>query len=162
MDEAKILKLVYTFFLGLLLALFVGFGTNTFYTAPVAPEYPASLDTLGKELTTKQIEVQNSYEKQSRDFETKKMQPYHRNVSVITLVAAVILLVISLIVEKGKAHIINGGIMLGGLFTLFYGLMRGFASQDSKYSFVAVSVGLVIVLLLGYRRFSDKQRPTTK
>lgn len=62
----------------------------------------------------------------------------------------------------GKEHVINGGIMLGGLFTLFYGLMRGFASQDSKYSFVAVSVGLVIVLFLGYRRFSDKQLPTTK
>lgn len=43
--------------------------------------------------------------------------------------------------------------MLGGLFTLFYSIGRGFASEDSKYMFIMVSVGLLLVLFLGYHRF---------
>lgn len=159
MGEAKVLKLVYTFFLGLLIALFIGFGINTFYPAPTAPEYPSTLNALGKEPTQEQIKAQENYDKQMRDFEKNEMGPYNRNVSVIAIIASIALLALSLLLEKSKAYVINEGVMLGGLLTLLYGLMRGFASQDSKYSFVAVTIGLVVVVYLGFRRFSIK---TTK
>jgi hypothetical protein len=55
--------------------------------------------------------------------------------------------------EKKKVEVISDGVMLGGLFTLLYSLGRGFASQDSKYSFISITVGLMVVLYLGYHRF---------
>ena len=39
-----ILKLFYTLFLGLLVALFVGLGIDAFYEGPQAPDYPSVLN----------------------------------------------------------------------------------------------------------------------
>lgn len=164
MEDNKVLKLIYTFFLGLLLALFVGAGINTFYPGPESPQYGAELNTYSKEPSAEQEAKQREFDVKMEKY-NKEMQPYNRNVSIITLVAAVILLTISLIYEK-RIKLIADGIMLGGLFTLLYSLGRGFASQDSKYVFVMVSVGLVIVLYLGYHRFvkleAEKAKPKEK
>lgn len=163
MEDNKILKLVYTFFLGLLLALFVGIGINTFYTPPVAPEYPTELNSsYNKEPTQEQIILERKFEKQMQTFEKEVMGPYSRNVSIIALTAAVLFLAASFVLEKKGVRVISDGVMLGGLFTLMYSLGRGFASQDSKYSFVAISIGLVIVLYLGYHRFVRGHTMATK
>ena len=157
MEDNKILKLVYTFFLGLLLAIFVGVGINTFYAPPEAPKYPTELNTYGKDLNEEQITKQREFETKEQAY-NETMKPYNRNVSIITLIIAVIFLTISLVYEK-KMKIISDGVMLGGLFTLLYSLGRGFASENSKYVFIVVSVGLVVVLYLGYHRFVHEHRP---
>jgi enoyl-CoA hydratase/carnithine racemase len=65
-----------------------------------------------------------------------------------------------LVFEK-KIKILAEGIMLGGLFTLIYSIGRSFASEDAKYSFLVVSIGLVIVIYLGYHRFVRAPKPKT-
>jgi len=157
MEDNKVLKLVYTFFVGILIAFFVGVSVNTFYTPPVQPKYPTELNiSTGKEPTTEQVKSQQNFDRQMQAFNDKQMNPYNRNVSVITLSAAVILLALSIVFEK-KLKVIADGVMLGGLFTLFYSLGRGLASQNSKYVFAMVSIGLVVVLFLGYHRFVKEQ-----
>lgn len=150
MDD-KILKIVYTFFLGLILALFVGLGISTFYQAPQPPNDPFSYPA--KEMSAPDDTA--LIEKQQREYEAyaKKSQEYNRNVSVIALVGAVVLLAVSLAFEKRNTVIANG-ILLGGVFTLLYSIARGFSSEDNKWTFVAVSVGLLVALYLGYRRFA--------
>lgn len=151
-EESGILRLVYTFFLGLLLAIFVGFGINTFYPGPEMPKYPSELNTYtNKEMTREQEVVQRAYDKKM-DTWNEEMKPYSRNVSIIAMAAALILLAISFIFEK-KIRVIADGVMLGGLFTLLYAIIRGTMSADSKYVFAMVSLGLIIVLYLGYHRF---------
>jgi hypothetical protein len=153
MQDNNLLKLIYTFFLGIFLAIFVGVGINTFYPGPKSPEFPTALNTYGKEpeLTNDQIKIQKDWD-QTMAQHNQDMKPYNRNVSMLTLAAAVIFLVVSIAYEK-KIKIIADGIMLGGLFTLLYSLGRGFASENSKYVFAVVSVGLAIILFLGYHRF---------
>lgn len=152
-DDNKILRFMYTFFLGLIIAIFVGIGVSTFYVAPEMPEWPTTLDTYGKEFTEEQRAIQKTYDDEMNTYNEEEMEPYNRNVSIITLSAAVLLLTLSMFLEKKKIPVIADGVMLGGLFTLMYSLGRGFASQDSKYSFIAVTIGLLVVLFLGYRRF---------
>lgn len=161
-EDNRILKLIYTFFLGVLLAIFVGVGINTFYPGPKAPEFPIELNTYGKEstLTTEQITIQKDWDKKAEQH-NKDMRPYNRNVSILTLCAAVILLATSMVFEK-KIKIIADGVMVGGLFTLLYSLGRGFASENSKYVFVVVTVGLAIVIYLGYHRFVRIHESTSK
>ena len=151
MEEHKLLKLVYTFFLGILIALFVGVGINTFYPAPKAPEFPTALNTLGKEPTDQDIKLQQQWDKQMAAH-NKQLKPYNRNVSIIALSAAVILLVVSIVLEK-RISILSEGTLIGGLLTLLYSIGRGFASEESKYVFVAVTVGLIVVAYTGYQRF---------
>ena len=151
-EDKGLLQLMYMFFLGLLLAIFVGVGISTFYPAPEAPEYPVILETVGgKTLTAEQQAVEAKYNIASRAY-NEKMKPYNRNVSIIALIASLVFFSVSLIYEK-KMRIIGDGVMLGGLFTLLYSIGRGFASEDSRYVFVVVTAGLIVVLYLGYHRF---------
>ena|SRR3990167_7050921 len=159
MEDNKILRIVYTFFLGILLAIFVGVGINTFYAPPPAPKYPVELNTYGKEMTEKQLTVQQEFDRADEAY-LEKMKPYNRNVSVITMAAAVTLLTVSMVFEK-RMKIIADGVMLGGLFTLFYSIGRGFASENSKYVFAVVTIGLILVLYLGYHRFVKPHQPAT-
>lgn len=101
-DDNKILKLIYTFFLGLLLAIFIGVGTNTFYESPVMPTYPIELNSYGKEMTENQLALQRDYDKKIDTYNNQKITTYNRNVSIITLSTATILLALSLLLEKKK------------------------------------------------------------
>lgn len=151
MDDSRLLKVVYTLFLGVILALFVGVGINTFYPGPKSPEYPVALNYYNKEPTPEQIRLEKAWN-QEMATHNQQMKPYNRNVSMIALGAAISLLVISLLLEK-TIKLLSDGLLIGGLLTLLYGIGRGFASEDSKYVFMALSVGLVIVLFMGYKKF---------
>ena len=83
----------------------------------------------------------------------KKDKEYNRNVSIFALIGSIILLSISLFFVKLDS-VISNGVLLGGLFTLLYSIGRSLAGGDSKYIFIVVSVSLIIVLFLGYRRFA--------
>lgn len=147
------LKLAYSFFTGILLAIFVGMGIATFYPQPVSPEYPSQLNMIGKDGPNQaERAVQAKFDAEQKAWE-EKMKPYNRNVSMIAIGAAVAYVAISLLIAETRWGFLSDGIMLGGIFTLIYGLGRGFAAQNSKYSFAITTVGLVIVFLLGYLRF---------
>lgn len=153
------LKIIYTIFLGLILALFIGLGISTFYEGPTQPEYPTTHYSYGKdgEPTDEQIQKDKQYETLSEQYNDAS-QTYSRNVSIIALVASLILLVAGLLFEK-KNIVIGGGVLLGGLFTLVYSIIRGFASSDTKYTFIVVTVGLAMALYLGYHKFAQSQIP---
>lgn len=151
MDD-KVLRIVYTVFLGVMLALFAGLGIRTFYPPPEMPEFPMELSIpRSGDPTPEQIEQQREYEEQQRAFQDA-MESYNRNVSIASTALAVAMLGLSLLLEK-KNKVIPNGIMLGGLFTLLYAVGRGLVSNNPATTFITVSIGLAVVLFLGYRRF---------
>lgn len=145
------LRIIYTFFLGILLAFFIGVGINTFYVPPAEPKYPIELNTYGKEPTKEQAARQLEFDKKNEKYQ-EQLKPYNRNVSIMTLGAAIVLLAVSLLLQK-RIQALPDGIMLGGLFTLLYSIGRGFASEDSKYVFIMITIGLIGVIYLGFQRF---------
>jgi uncharacterized membrane protein YkgB len=152
------LRAIYTFFLGLLLALFVGLGVSTFYSAPKAPTYPDTLQS-GKGPNDQYTEEQKQQEKEwqrASEAYSKANETYDRNVAIIVLTAAVLMLVISLVFQS-RIEILSDGLLLGGVFTLVYSIIRSFAGNDSRYSFLVVSVGLVLTMTLGYLKFIKPQ-----
>lgn len=166
MDD-KFLRFVYAFFLGLIIALFVGMGISTFYPAPEMPEYPPHSITpadMSGNGTTKvpeeDLQVQREYEEAYKRYD-EASQTYHRNVSIISLVSAVIFVILSSLLAR-KNHVIMNGVMLGGVFVLIYSIGRGIASTDTKYTFIAVSISLLVILYLGYRRFGNGSSASVK
>ncbi len=149
------IKLIYTFFLGLLVALFIGAGIAAFYPEPKEPNYPKILEktemTPGTTETPKIREARIKFDKEVKDY-VKKLALYNRNVSIISLVFSLIILTLSLVLLD-KLLIISDGLLLGGVFTLAYSIIRGFSSEDEKYRFIVVSIGLLISLFLGYVKF---------
>lgn len=167
------LKVIYTIFLGLILATFIGIGIATFYPAPKAPDYPTSLmkpapvaspgQTLApaeKQQQDQQTKAQTDFEAAQKDYQ-QKSELYGRNVSIIATIAAVLILIISLTFMRGIL-LIADGLLLGGVFTLLYGIGWGLAqSGDNRYRFLVVSVGLLVALILGYVRFVNPDKPKT-
>lgn len=146
-----IIKYIYSVFLGLLIVLFVGVGISVFYPQPVQPQYPPELNYAKTELTAQQAQLQKENDSKMQAWE-QDMKIYNRNVSIMTLVAAVVLVAISLAMGE-RAKVIADGIMYGGVFTLLYSIGRGLASNNTKYSFLVVTVGLFTAILLGYMKF---------
>lgn len=126
-------------------------GIEAFYTTPKQPEYPTSLQYQGKEPTAEQLKLQVDHDQQMKDW-SKVNSTHSRNTSMIAVVASVLILILSLTILH-KIDIMSNGFLFGGLLTLGYAIIRGFGSDNSKYRFLLVSVGLAIVLALGYIKF---------
>ncbi|OGY28391.1 MAG: hypothetical protein A3F33_03770 [Candidatus Woykebacteria bacterium RIFCSPHIGHO2_12_FULL_43_10] len=148
------LRYAYVVFIGLLLAAFVGVGIAAFYPEPSYPlERPTSAK-LNPERTLTATEsaeldkqTQESFEKQL-EFD-KQRKSYARNVSLLTLLASLLVLTASMTI-LGRIYVISDGLLLGGILTLLYSIVRGFGAEDNMYRFIVISIGLVMSLLLGY------------
>lgn len=147
------IRYIYTFFVALFLAAFVGIGIAVFYPEPKAPDAPI---LYGKEEPTAQdIAAEKAFAVQQRAYD-KKMFTYNRNVSLIVMACAVVILVISLMLTA-QLGILADGLLLGGIFTLLYGIGRGMFTDSNKYRFLVAAIGLAITLGLGYIKFTRRQ-----
>lgn len=154
----RIVRTVYAFLLGTLLALFVGLGVLTVHPGPGEPAPPPAVATAreSRELAPEEQQQWSAYERDREAWAEESLR-HHRDVGVAALVAAVLLVAVSPAVER-RRPVLGHGILLGGLLTLLHGVVRGLLSQDTLAAFGLVTVALVVVLHLGYRRFVD--RPT--
>ena len=157
-----LIKYVYIVFLGLILATFVGVGIAAFYKGPTYPETPVSLkysrpypeSTLAPP-SADYVKEQESFDAKSKQFQTS-MENYNRYVSMIALGFSVVMMVVSLAFFK-KIAIIADGVLLGGVLTLGYSIVRGFNSNDDIYRFLVVGAGLITAMVLGYLKFVKPQ-----
>ncbi|MFI7580410.1 hypothetical protein [Kocuria kalidii] len=155
---SRVLRTVYTLLLGTLLALFVGLGMATVHPGPEEPAPPPAV-AGAQESREPAPEVQQQRAAYERDREAwaAESAPHHRDVGVVALVAAVLLLAAGPALER-RRPVLGRALLLGGLLTLLHGVVRGLLSQDTLAAFGLVTVALVVLLHLGYRRFVD--RPT--
>jgi len=148
-----IIKSIYTLFLALLIALFVGLGIDSFYQGPIRPEYPVELNFAKQNLepTVEQQNIEKEYYEKQKEYDALS-KIYNRNVSIIIIIASVIILIVSL-TFMAKIKMIADGILLGGVFITAYAIIRGFMSDSSSFRFLVVTIGLIIALVLGYIKF---------
>ena len=156
-----IIKIMYTIFIGVLFAIFVGVGIEAFYPSPNEPEYPSALKIPREGGLSEPVflEMKREQEKYDREFKTfqEKSEIYNRNVSIIAVILSVLTLIISLTLFT-RILIIADGLLLGGVLTLLYSIIRGFNSGDNMFRFSVVSTGFLIALFLGYIKFIKVQK----
>lgn len=157
-----LIKYVYIVFLGLILSTFVGVGIAAFYKGPVYPETPPALrysrpypEAVEGTPSAEYIKEDEAFQAKSKEFQ-KQSDQYNRNVSMIALGFAVAMLVVSLVFVK-KITIIADGVLLGGVLTLAYSIVRGFNTNDDIYRFLVVGAGLITAMILGYLKFVAPQ-----
>lgn len=150
------LRIVYIFFLGILLAAFIGFGIAAFYPGPESPDYTRYYKTIPPDGESTEaarlLEDQKALEIEQKEY-NEKNNVYSRNVSLIAIGLSIAVLAISIIFSS-KTLILADGLLLGGLLTLGYGIIRGLSTQDNMFRFVTVAVGLAVALILGYLKFT--------
>lgn len=153
-----LLEGLYSILLGVFLTFFVGIGINTFYppvmyTEPVSCMTPAPIQKETEPVQSLQSQVQCQKEiKQSQ----AKTNSYSQNVSLISLVAAVLFIGIGFIVFR-STQLFSSGFLFGSIFTLLYSLARGLNSNNHVFAFIVVVIAIILVMAIGYLRFVRKQ-----
>jgi len=160
------LQTIFSFFLGLMVLAFIGIGVNTFYPEPEYRESPEinklqreqeriwSQDRDGELSAEDQRRVDEIQEQldELRKEQEKVRQDWSRNTSITLILFATAVMGISLI-RSDQLRVISNGLLLGGLFTMVYGVGWIIASGESVARFGVIVFALVVTLGLGYLKF---------
>jgi len=148
-----------------MLVAFAGVGVYTFYPPP--DEFNTQIREMDRreemirdsrpadQLTEEdraQIREVNQERYALQDALRGAQRPWGRNTSIILMVTATLAMAVSLI-RADQLPVISNGLLLGGVFTMLYGVGWIIATDVSKVRFVVMSIALVITLVLGYVRF---------
>jgi len=159
------LRTIFSLFLGLMLTAFVGVGVYTFHPPPEQSE--SQLRDLARresairnsrptsQLTAteqSQIEEISRQRRELVDAAAEARKPWGRSTSMILIVFATLTMAVSL-VRADQLPVISNGLLLGGLFTMLYGVGWIVATNTSITRFLIMTAALVITLGLGYVRF---------
>jgi Flp pilus assembly protein TadB len=165
------LQTIFSFFLGLMVLAFVGVGVNTFYPQPAETSQKAQQDisrkmealngkTANRSLTaTEQAELARLQDQQNalQDKTDAAMKTWARNTSIILVLFATLVMVISLTLSD-QLRVISNGLLLGGLFTMIYGVGWVIFSGNSTARFVVILFALAVALALGYVKFVRQRK----
>jgi hypothetical protein len=145
--ENKVLKIIFTLFIGVMVALFVGFGIEAFYPSPLYPDIMWTENMTADQEAAMQA-AQTAYD--------ESVRLHNQIVSIVVTAVAVIVMVGSMFLEKRNRTLTNG-LLLGGLFSLVYGSTVGFSAGSALVTFITVGIGLIAVIVVGVRRFSPSR-----
>jgi hypothetical protein len=159
------LRTIFSFFLGLMLTAFVGVGVYTFHRPP--EQFDSQIRDLDRRegairsarppgaLTTADLDQIQEINRQRRelvDAAEEARKPWGRSTSMILIVFATLVMGVSL-VRADQLPVISNGLLLGGFFTMLYGVGWIVATDTSITRFLVMTAALVITLGLGYVRF---------
>jgi len=168
-----LLQTVFAFFLGLMVTAFVGVGVYTFYPPPqeaLALEIealdrrevavrdarpPDQLTEADRASLRALVEERNALADAARG----ARQSWGRVTSIVLIVFATAVMAVSLVWAAGLP-VVGNGLLMGGLFTMVYGVGWVIATDTSVARFVVMSVALAITLALGYMRFARRGQAT--
>ena len=172
-------RVLYCIFLGLLVALFVGWAMSAWFPTPrwetvyrdfeqnmgepAAPS-PDELNLITADQRTARIQqyetdraayVEWQTNHDARDEEFKKISDKQGvTVALISMLIAVVVTSVSLL-YSGKLQVITEGLLLGGIFTLIYSI--GWTLfRAPTVAVLIVGVSLVVTIVIGYIKFVKK------
>lgn len=165
------LQTIFSFFLGLMVTAFIGVGVNTFYPSP-DEAYQKQIREIGRRqehLSTKAAPGSYSAAEQAEmdsiravqdaliDRQQAERKDWARTTSIVLVVFATIALVVSLTLNE-RIRVIANGLLLGGLFTMIYGVGWVIFSGNSVARFFVILFALAVAIGLGYARFVRGRR----
>lgn len=167
------LRTIFSFFLGLMLTAFVGVGVYTFHGPP--QQHEAQIRDLNRQQAAlrsakagaaltpaeqAQIQEMESRRTALADSASEARKPWGRSTSMILIVFATLIMAVSL-VRADELPVITNGLLLGGLFTMLYGVGWILSTDTSVTRFLVMTAALLITLSLGYARFVRRRAAAT-
>jgi hypothetical protein len=164
-DRSSGLHTIFSFFLGLMVTAFVGVGVYTFHPPDKEPqrqmqelsrrEQAIRNSKPANDLTAEdraQIQALTDQRDQLADASQVGFEMWARSTSIILITLATLAMAVSLI-RADQLPVISNGLLLGGVFTMVYGVGWVVAAGSSVTRFVVMTVAFLITLALGYVRF---------
>lgn len=166
------LSTIFAIFLGLMITAFIGVGVNTFYPSPAKP-FEAQMEAFGRQ--ERAIEQGRSSDQLSPP-ERERMRQIRDSVTIlndrardareawgritsIILVAFATLVMAIAVWQADQLAVLSNGLLLGGVFTMCYGVGMILATTTSIARFLMLTVALTVTIVLGYLRFVRRASP---
>lgn len=160
------LQTLFAIFLGLMVTAFTGVGVYTFYPSPDAQfrdrlrglerEQQAIRESKPSDALTAddRARMQKLADEQNRIQDTSRAvtEVWAGRTSIILVMLATLAMAISL-VAAARLPVISNGLLMGGVFTMLYGVGWVIVSGTSTTRFIVMTLALIITLTLGYVRF---------
>jgi hypothetical protein len=167
------LQTIFAIFLGLMVTAFIGVGVYTFYPSPRTASSRRVLELNRQEQAVRNSKGPNELTPEDRvkleeiRVELNKAQDaaqvfresWGRRTSIILIAFATLVMTISLI-RADQLPVISNGLLLGGVFTMIYGVGWIVVTDTSVTRFMVMTVALLITLALGYVRFVRRRVPS--
>ncbi|HEX4682582.1 MAG TPA: hypothetical protein VH277_07745 [Gemmatimonadaceae bacterium] len=163
--DGRGLRTIFSFFLGLMLAAFVGVGVYTFHPPPTRfdnqirdlsrREQAIRIARAPNEITSADrdsLQVIERRRDEAIDAQAAARLPWGRSTAIALIVFATLAMAVSLTRAENVA-VVSNGLLLGGVFTMLYGVGWIIATDTSVGRFVVITVALAITLVMGYARF---------
>jgi Flp pilus assembly protein TadB len=161
------LPTIFAVFLGLMVTAFIGVGVYTYYPSP-EEQYGERIQDLNRRhqaiasakapdaLTADdRARLQALTDERDALLDTSRAagRAWGRRTSIILVAFATLTMAVSL-VRAAQLPVISNGLLLGGVFTMLYGVGWIVATDTSTGRFAVITVALAITLGLGYLRFA--------
>ena len=160
------LQTIFSFFLGLMVLAFIGVGVNTFYPSPATQQQKAqqeisrqieAINTANQNKSldaTAQAQLKRLQDQQNalQDRIDGAMKDWARTTSIILVIFATLVMGVSLI-RSEQLKVISNGLLLGGLFTMVYGVGWVIFSGNSVARFWVIAFALLVTIGLGWVKF---------
>jgi hypothetical protein len=164
------LQTIFAVFLGLMVAAFVGVGVYTFHPSPQTTldrqieafnrrEQAIRNSGAPDELTAadrREIQAVNDERNKVIDAAREAREAWGRSTSIILMVFATLAMAVS-ILRAEQLPVISNGVLLGGVFTMIYGVGWIIATDTSIARFMVMTTALAITLGLGHLRFARRR-----
>ena len=154
-----------------MLTAFLGVGVYTFHPPAKEPDLRIQeLDRREQALRNKsphdelsvadRDEVQQITDSRNKLYDEAhaRREVWGRGTSIILVALATLVMAVSL-VRADQLPVISNGLLLGGVFTMVYGVGWIIATDTSMARFAVMTVALAITLGLGYARFVRRRAP---
>ena len=136
------IRLLYSILVAAVTVAFVTGAVFTFYQHPKGPQFPTYSSNESS---------YTDYQHQVDAFKPTK-EKYYRNVSIIVLLVAVLLVYTGFLL-LGRLPVISEGLALGGLGTAVEAAITGGAANNRALIFIPLTVLFLSTLLIAYRQF---------
>jgi len=160
------LQTIFGFFLGLMVTAFIGVGVYTFYPPADLPlqvrvrdlhrqqeeiRTVKAPDDLTPDDRARLLELQRELDT-VQDQSRAAVQTWGQRTSIILITLATATMAVSLL-RAVQLPVISNGLLLGGVFTMVYGVGWIITTDSSTVRFFVMTAALAITLGLGYVRF---------
>jgi hypothetical protein len=143
-------RLIYVLAIGVLVAMTVGFGVVTFIPEPDPPEYPffpiPARPADGTSVTPteeEQIAAQEAYDKAYREYEQEREE--QRRIALGVTIPIALAFILAGLLATHALDVLRVGLMLGGLFSLIWGLIYAASEAGNGAMFVAALIALIVL-----------------
>lgn len=160
------LQIIFAIFLGLMVTAFVGVGVYTFHPSPAEPleKRIQSLVREEREVADAKPDADKTPADRARMQELRREadglrdqvraanQDWGRMTSIILIAFATLVMAIS-VLRADHLPVVGNGLLLGGVFTMVYGVGTIIATNSSVARFLILTVALAITIGIGWVRF---------